>query len=53
MQDPYEWTILTIELSSGELLVTGLMLVFTSDKLVTQVLNVSASSTLNIRLAPD
>ena len=37
---------LTIELSRGELLVACLMLVFTGDELVSQVLNVAASSTL-------
>ena len=37
---------LTIELSSGKLLVTSLMLVFTCDELVSQVFNVSSTSTL-------
>ena len=37
---------LTVELSRGELLVAGLMLVFTCDELVSQVFDVATSSTL-------
>ena len=40
-------SLLTIELSCCKLLITLLVFVFTSDKLVTQGLNVSLSSTLN------